>query len=55
MLATYGDELIGLFAVNNHTGIGTAKAIKKQGLQDKIMVVAFDADKAMVRSSAFRR
>jgi ribose transport system substrate-binding protein len=44
LIATYGDELLGIFAVNDHTGVGVAEAVKKQGLQDTVMVVAFDAD-----------
>jgi len=57
LIATYSDELLGIFAVNNHTGIGVAEAIKKQGLGDKMMIVAFDADQKeldALRSGAIR-
>ncbi len=43
MITTY-DDLIGIYADNNHTGDGVAKAIEQAELQDKIMVVAFDDD-----------
>lgn len=39
-----GDELIGIYADNNHTGDGVGRAIKQAGLQDKVIVVAFDDD-----------
>lgn len=45
LIATYGDELLGIFAVNDYTGVGVAEAVKKAGVQDTVMVVAFDADK----------
>jgi len=37
-----GDELIGIYADNNHTGDGVGRAIKQAGLQDSVIVVAFD-------------
>lgn len=43
LITTY-DDLIGIYADNNHTGDGVAKAIEQAELQDKIMVVAFDDD-----------
>jgi ribose transport system substrate-binding protein len=39
-----GDELIGIYADNNHTGDGVGRAIKQAGLQDSVIVVAFDDD-----------
>jgi len=39
-----GDELIGIYADNNHTGDGVGRAIKQAGLQDTVIVVAFDDD-----------
>lgn len=43
LITTY-DDLIGIYADNNHTGDGVAKAIEQAELKDKIMVVAFDDD-----------
>ena len=39
-----GDELIGIYADNNHTGDGVGRAIKQAELQDSVIVVAFDDD-----------
>jgi len=39
-----GDALIGVYPDNNHTGDGVGRAIKQAGLQDKVVVVAFDDD-----------
>ncbi|MCF7941511.1 MAG: ABC transporter substrate-binding protein [Spirochaetia bacterium] len=43
MITTY-DDLIGIYADNNHTGDGVARAIEQAGLQDEVIVVAFDDD-----------
>ena len=43
LITTY-DDLIGIYADNNHTGDGVAKAIEQAELQDQVMVVAFDDD-----------
>ena len=39
-----GEELIGIYPDNNHTGDGAGRAIKQAGLQDSVVVVAFDDD-----------
>ncbi len=39
-----GADLIGIYADNNHTGDGVGRAIKQAGLQDSVIVVAFDDD-----------
>ena len=39
-----GDDLIGIYADNNHTGDGVGRAIKQAGIQDSVIVVAFDDD-----------
>jgi len=39
-----GDALIGIYPDNNHTGDGVGMAIKQAGLQDSVIVVAFDDD-----------
>ncbi|TVQ39734.1 MAG: LacI family transcriptional regulator [Spirochaetaceae bacterium] len=50
LITAHGDELIGIFADNNHTGIGVSRAIIEQGLEDEVMVVAFDSDPAEVEA-----
>ena len=44
LITAHGDELIGIYPDNNHTGDGVARAIIEQGLEEKIVVVAFDSD-----------
>ena len=44
LFITHGDELIGIYADNGHTGDGVARAVEQAGLQDSITVVAFDDD-----------
>ncbi len=44
LITKYGDELVGVFADNNHTADGVARAIGEQGLKDRIMVTAYDSD-----------
>ena len=39
-----GDDLIGIYADNNHTGDGVGRAIKQAGLQDSVIIVAYDDD-----------
>lgn len=39
-----GETLIGIYADNNHTGDGVGRAIKQAGLQDSVMIVAYDDD-----------
>lgn len=43
-LLTANKDLIGFFADNNHTGTGASRAVSERGLEDKVMVVAFDSD-----------
>jgi len=38
------DDLVGMFADNNHTGDGVARVIELQGLQDEVISVAYDSD-----------
>lgn len=42
------DTLIGIYADNNHTGDGVGRAIKQAGLQDSVIVVAFDDDQEQI-------
>jgi ribose transport system substrate-binding protein len=44
LITTYGKDLIGIFADNNHSADGVARAIGEQGLKDKIIVTAYDSD-----------
>ena len=39
-----GDALIGIYADNNHTGDGVGRAIKQAGLQNSVIIVAYDDD-----------
>lgn len=43
-LATYGDEISGIFAGNNTTGTALARAISEGGFGDRVAAVAIDAD-----------
>lgn len=49
-IITANEDLIGIFADNNMTGNGVAKAIEERGLEDEIAVVAFDSDPQEVES-----
>jgi len=42
------DTLIGIYADNNHTGDGVGRAIKQAGLQDSVIVVAYDDDQEQI-------
>jgi ribose transport system substrate-binding protein len=44
LITTYGNDLIGIFADNNHSADGVSRAIAEQGLNNKIMVTAYDSD-----------
>lgn len=44
MITTYGDELVGIFADNNHCADGVSRAIGEQNLSDKVMVTGYDSD-----------
>ena len=41
---TANSNIVGIFADNNTSGVGTARAIKDNNAKDKIPVVAFDTD-----------
>lgn len=43
-------DLIGIFANNNHTGDGTARAIIEDQAQDKVVSVAFDSDPEEIKA-----
>ena len=47
MITTYRD-LIGIYADNNHTGDGVARAIEQAGMKDGVVVVAFDDDEEQI-------
>lgn len=43
-------DLIGIFADNNHTGDGTARAIIEDQAQDSLVAVAFDSDPEEIKA-----
>lgn len=43
-LLTANDDLIGIFADNNHTGDGVARAIAERGAEESVMCIAYDSD-----------
>lgn len=45
ILTTHGD-IVGIFAINDPSGLGAYAAVKKDGKTDRITVVAFDASPA---------
>lgn len=44
LITAHGSALVGIYADNNHTGDGVARAVEQAGKQDAITVVAFDDD-----------
>lgn len=44
LITAHGDDLVGIYADNNHTGDGVARAIEQAALKDSVTVVAFDDD-----------
>jgi ribose transport system substrate-binding protein len=47
-IITANPDLVGVFANNNMTGNGVARVIAERGLQDRIMLVAYDSDPEQV-------
>lgn len=43
-LISANPELIGIFADNNHMGVGVSKALEENGKADEVIAYAFDAD-----------
>lgn len=43
LLVAY-DDLVAIFADNNHTGDGVARVIELQGLEEEVVAVAYDSD-----------
>ncbi|WP_273836303.1 ABC transporter substrate-binding protein [Guptibacillus sedimenti] len=43
-IMTANPDVTGIFATNNKSALGAAQALKQKGLQDKVDLVAFDAD-----------
>ena len=43
-MATYGDEIVGIFAGNNTTGTALARVMAEGGFSPKVAMVALDAD-----------
>uniref|UniRef100_A0A832IAY0 LacI family transcriptional regulator n=1 Tax=Pseudothermotoga hypogea TaxID=57487 RepID=A0A832IAY0_9THEM len=44
LVTAYGDELVAVFADNNHTGVGVARVVEERRLHDKVIAVAYDSD-----------
>ncbi|MEH7480951.1 ABC transporter substrate-binding protein [Neobacillus drentensis] len=43
-ILTANPGVVGLFGANNKSALGAAQAIKQKGLEDKVNLIAFDAD-----------
>lgn len=43
-IATYGDQLIGIYGANNISGDGIALAVKNAGIADKVITIGVDSD-----------
>lgn len=43
-IATYGDELIGIYGANNISGNGIALAVQNAGIADKVVAIGVDSD-----------
>ncbi len=43
-IATYGDELIGIYGANNVSGDGIALAVENAGIKDKVITIGVDSD-----------
>lgn len=43
-ILTANPDIVGIFGANNKSALGAAQAIKQKGLEDKVHLVAFDAD-----------
>lgn len=44
LITAYGNQLVAIFADNNHTGVGVARVLEERKLQDQIIAVAYDSD-----------
>jgi ribose transport system substrate-binding protein len=57
LITTYGNNLIGIFADNNHSADGVSRAIAEQNLGNRIIVTAYDSDPeevAAIKSGALK-
>ncbi len=57
LITTYGSDLIGIFADNNHSADGVSRAVAEQSLSNKIIVTAYDSDPeevAAIKSGAIK-
>ena len=50
IILSYGDDIVGFWANNNHTGIGTARALEEAGTYEDYPAIAFDADDDQVEA-----
>jgi ribose transport system substrate-binding protein len=51
-IITANPDLIGIFAANNHSGIGVARALLELDAADQIVAIAFDSDEEEVSALA---
>lgn len=47
-ILTANPDVVGIFAANNKSALGAGQALKQKGLQDKVSLVAFDADPDLI-------
>lgn len=44
LITAHGDELIGIYADNNHMGDGVSRAVEQAAMENQITIIAFDDD-----------
>ena len=49
-IATYGDQLIGIYGANNISGDGIALAVENAGIKDKVITIGVDSDPTEIKA-----
>ena len=49
-IATYGDQLIGVYGANNISGDGIALAVENAGIKDKVITIGVDSDPTEIKA-----
>ena len=49
-IATYGDQLIGVYGANNTSGDGIALAVENAGIKDKVITIGVDSDPTEIKA-----
>ena len=49
-IATYGDQLIGIYGANNTSGDGIALAVENAGIKDKVITIGVDSDPTEIKA-----